>query len=250
MKKKSFLYAFLTAGFFFLLSNSGIAQHTEYSIMGGTGLFHYKTANAKEPYYSTIVLTNASKSNYANNPYGDKNGYSYQLSFELKKVTRSKIIWGSGLEFESVQSKKNINWVLGPSYSENFREAQGHCTLENKFLSVSSYIGYRFNLQKFYWDMMVGPDIAIGISPVHQQGMAIITSSGEAVYVDQKSHATAGYDPFEMRARLQSEIGYKKWGLYLGYSWGFYKGHLATMGGTPLYSFSRYFRAGILYRLK
>ena len=240
--------------FFFFTIGIGVsftsqAQGMEYNILGGKGLFHYVTKNAKEPYYSAINLSSRSEAgNYANNPYGNKNGQSFQLAFELKKVTRRKLIWGSFIEYESVESKKKINWVFGPS-SYDFREATGNFSLKNNFLVISPYIGYRFQFSKFYCDVMCGTDISNGISKVHQQGSATISSSGELVQVNKSSKAES-YDLFETRARLQTEFAYKKVGLYLGYSWGFYKGHLAAFGGTPLYSFSRYFKVGILYRLK
>ncbi len=98
-------------------------------------------------------------------------------------------------------------------------------------------------------DLIGGTDITRGISQVHKQGSATITSTGEQVQVNVNLKAK-NYGFSETRARLQAEFGYKKIGIYLGYSWGFYKGKLVTYGGKPLYSFSRYFRAGISYRLK
>ena len=225
------------------------AQHLEYAFMAGGGLFHYNTKKATEPYFSTINLSSLSSTgNYANNPYGNKNGQTFQLSFQLKKVTRRKLLWGALIEYESVESKKKINWVFGPS-SYNFREATGNYSMKNKLLVISPYIGYRFQISKSYLDITGGIDITDGISAVHEQGSATIITTDDIIEVNKDSKAK-NYGFFETRARFQGDFGYKKWGLYFGYSCGFYEGKLATFGGTPLYSFSRYFRGGIFYRLK
>jgi hypothetical protein len=245
MKKILLRYLFITI-IFSVQAPKIRAQHTEYSISGGIGLFHYITKEKQEPFYSMINMTHAP--NYANVPYGNKNGLSYQFSVELKKITRHPFLWGIGLEYEDVKSRKDINWVYGP-YNE-LHAAKGNVSLSNYFLALQPYIGYRFKCSKFYLDAIAGIDLAITVSAAYQHGVAIVDSTQQQIHFDIKSHSYEGWDPFQTRARFQTEFGYKKWGLYLGYSWGFYKGKLVTFGGKPLYSFSRYFRAGIFYRLK
>lgn len=242
--KKNLHYLFFAT--IFLIKTSSIqAQHIEYNISGGIGLFHYVTKEKQEPYYSMI---NNGTPNYANVPYGNKNGLSYQFSFDLKKITRRHFLWGLGLEYEDVKSRKKINWFFDPYYE--FTSATGDVSLSNYFVALNPFVGYRWKWNQFYCDVMGGIDLAISVSPARQQGSGIVDSTHQQIHFDIKSHSYSGWDPFQTRARLQTELGYKKWGLLVGYSWGFYKGHLATMGGKPLYSFSRYFRAGISYRLK
>lgn len=244
MKKNLLPYLFI-AGIVLMLTPSIQAQHTEYNISGGIGLFHYVTKQKQEPYYS--MINKGSPSNYANVPYGNKNGLSYQFSFELKKITRHPFLWGLGLEYEDVKSRKKINWISDPY---EFKSASGNVSLSNYFLALNPYIGYRFKGNLFYVDVMGGIDLAVSVSPARQQGTAIVDSTQKEINVNIRSRSYDGWDPFQTRARLQAEIGYKKFGLLLGYSRGLYKGHLATIGDKPLYSFSRYFRTGISYRLK
>lgn len=68
------------------------AQHTEYSFTIGTGFYHYATNDYMDPYYSminTILLPSPGfqpyHSTYANNPYGNKSGFSYTLSVGKKR---------------------------------------------------------------------------------------------------------------------------------------------------------------------
>ena len=85
--KFNFVFAFL------LLHIFCFGQHVEYNFGAGTGLFHYDSdkSDKTEPFYSML---NRFINSYANDPKGEKSGFSFQFFTVIKKVTKHNLVSG------------------------------------------------------------------------------------------------------------------------------------------------------------
>jgi len=55
---------------------------------------------------------------------------------------------------------------------------------------------------------------------------------------------------FDFRPRIQFDVDYKKFGLYVGYSYGLINYMMYYDGDAILESYARFFRFGITYKIK
>ncbi|MBS1641296.1 MAG: hypothetical protein JST94_11710 [Bacteroidetes bacterium] len=231
-------------------------KHSEYNIAVGTGLFKYAgTDNTYiEPYYSSVntnsVAITAGGKGYANNPHGNKAGFSYFILVGMKKITKRNFLWRYSISYESVESKKSINWLYdGFSY---YKTLGGECLLRNQFITLSPNYGYRFTNKKnvnVYCDITGGLDIAMNFFNAHEKTYAI-TATNNTVTNDDLSRTNGGFHPLDVRANLQAEIGYNRWGIIVDYTWGFFTGINTTIGSTPEVNNSRFLKFGLSYQLK
>jgi outer membrane protein with beta-barrel domain len=233
-----------------LLSLFCRGQHVEYDFGIGSGLFHYVSDNNDklEPFYSMINTTFAQgypPNTYANNPKGEKSGFSFQVSAGLKKITKHNFVLGLDLEFESLQSKKKFDYVYDAIY-DTLYDATGQCTLRNKYFTLSPYFGKRIIISKIYLDITAGFELALNFFNPHENDNAVITSTHQIVLADIISRQSSGFRPFDTRARLRAQFGYKKFGVSLGYSLG-----LTNMDGTgqPNHCHTSYLYTGIFYTI-
>ena len=204
----------------FIVNTSIYAQHTEYNFAIGSGFYHYEENIAIEPYYSmlnttfdpaTISRLRLTHPTYANNPFGNRSGFSYQISFNKKRITKHNFLWNFNLEYESVQCKKNVDWIYDPSLT--FLPASGECTLRNNFIAGSYFFGRRTFIKKYYWDIMGGVGFGYNFFNAHEKANAIVSSTNELVACDFKSKDFGGQWPSDFKFQLHSELGYKNWGI-------------------------------------
>lgn len=234
--KFNFVFAFL------LLHIFCFGQHVEYNFGAGTGLFHYDSdkSDKTEPFYSML---NRFINSYANDPKGEKSGFSFQFFTVIKKVTKHNLVWGIDAEFQSLQSKKELLYV----FSDTMYNANGQCKLISKYLDLFPYVGKRIIIKKMYLDIMGGFELASDLFKFREIDKVVLTSTQQVVQADIIAHNIPGSWSYDGRFRLQSLLGYNQWGLSLGYSWG-----LSNMDGQnqPNKSYTRYAYVGIVYTLK
>jgi hypothetical protein len=75
---------------FSLVTGNCFGQHVEYNFGAGSGFFHYASDKSDkiEPYFSMLNIAVDSiyrTKPYANNPRGEKSGFSFQFFADLKK---------------------------------------------------------------------------------------------------------------------------------------------------------------------
>lgn len=231
------------------------AQHTEYRVMAGMGLFHYKPggSSSQEPYYSMINFSARNpKSVYANQPRGNNNATSYHFALGLKKVTRLNFLWGLQLGYESRESSKNLNWAYDPDYPSTFLPAKGNAKIRNQMMSFSPMAGYRLLPWGLKLDLLGGIDLMYHIANPHEQSYAIITASGQELKSDLTTSTQAGNDAADLRAHIQAQLILERWGLLVDYTIGIANqdGGAGILGiGTAKSSYSRGLYFGISYRL-
>lgn len=225
------------------------AQKTEYGISLNSGLFSFAGDLAQTTtFISYNTTTNLA---YTINPLGSKSGLSYGISANLKQITKKNLVLGFDFGYEILRSKISINsvWISDETSASVYYDATGQTFLNNEFINLFPQIGYRFNTKKFYFDLVLGSDIAFCLNTT-EKGDA--TASNGIRYTTSGDRETIKKD---FRPRIQLSAYYNKAGIYAGYSFGL-TNHTADFlwsapnFGSPTETNSRLFRFGLTYRLK
>jgi hypothetical protein len=238
---KYLLLLFITLTLFINVSG----QKIEFSTSLNSGLFTFLGGDASK---TTLLETSPQNNmNSITNVWGAKSGFSYGVSFDFKKVTKDNYFWGTGLGYEMLQSRLTVDAVLeytlnssGSVQSYKSYNATGNNYLNNHFITLNPFIGYRFK----YCDLAMGVDLSYYLK-ASQKGNA--TTQDGIKYSVFIGNYPRNVD-IDVRPRVQLSSKYKRIGVSLGYSYGvtnYY--HLTTI--APRLT-TRLVRFGISYQLK
>jgi hypothetical protein len=245
--------ALLTLSILFF-STRLFAQKIELSIQANSGLFHYSGNDAA----STSFINEGSddKLNNINNPYGNKNGFSYGGDIQAQYVSKSGFITGLRAGYEVLRSKVDIdeyNPILITIFTENpggFQiPVKGQTFLQDQEININPYIGYRLDIKKIKVDIMPGLDVGFNVNS-YEKGSATGTD-GTVYKVDYKMLKA----PADVGLRLNLAASFKRFGLTAGYVYGltnFASNLDVTAGGSSSPApkiHSELIRFGISYRI-
>ena len=212
------------------------AQDLEVRASLNSGFYSYYGSGA-------TAVSRLNSGTYTNNPYGSKGGLSYGLSLDLKKITRSRFIYGADLGYEMLRSKVKLEFddVIGDIASS----FAGRTYLNTSFINLFPFLGARLNARRQAFDLAGGLDIGYVLS-AREHADAKSTDNAQfhlETSRDRKSLKT------DLRPRIQLSTNFDRFGCYLGYSYGLmnYKGGLI---GSSSQASSRMLRLGVSYRLK
>lgn len=234
--KKVFFYLLFLAIFSNLYS-----QKNELRISLDSGLLSFSGKSAEK---TTSISTFGTGTGYTNNPYGIKNGLSYGMSLNYKRITTGNFIFGAGLGYENVSSKKDITTVyqqLIPAGS-TMVDSSGKTTLDMNTINVNPFFGYRFNAEKLPIDLVGGFDIASILNSKECGDVTDVNGNHYTISGDRKTIST------DIRTRIQISTDYKKFGIYLGYSFGLSNYMNGYVGGVNEV-YSKIFRLGLTYQV-
>ena len=228
----------LLAIVFVFFSNS-YAQKTELRVSLDSGLSAFGGKSAESS--SFILDSETIGYGYTNNPYGSKNALSYGVSLNLKRITKVNFIYGIGAGYENLRSKTSLTSVF--KYEEAIAvPVSGETFMNVNTINVNPFAGYRFNAHTFPIDLVAGLDIA-NILSAKEKGDATDVSGNK--YTTSRDRKTISTD---LRPRIQISTDYKKFGLYLGYSFGLNNYRDGYVGGTNE-AYSKIFRFGVTYQV-
>jgi hypothetical protein len=229
------------------------AQKIEVSAQAYSGLFHFggKSATAN----STVAQASLTgdPNNYTNNPYGNRNAFSYGIGAQVQAVSKSGFIFGLQAGYEFLQSKVNIGQYASAVYYDpniiyiapahpNFA-VKGYTNLENRFINLNPYIGYRLQLQKVKLDILPGIDVGLNLS-TYDTGT--VKDADDKVYtINRKINNT----PTDVRLRFGLAATYNQFGITASYAHGLtnYEGNV--VGDTKFEAHSELIRFGISCQL-
>jgi hypothetical protein len=227
--------------FVFLLLSSLIplslqAQDLELHANLNSGLYSFHGGG-------TTAVSRINFATYTNNPYGTRGGLSYGLSFDLKKTTRSKFIYGADLGYEMLRSKVKLDYsdVIGDIASS----FAGRTYLNTSFINLFPFLGTRFNSQRRPIDLVAGLDIGYILS-ANEDGDAKSTDNAQFHIETSGDRKTLNTD---FRPRIQLSTSFDRIGCYIGYSYGL-KSYKGGMIGSSPEAYARMLRFGLSYRLK
>lgn len=186
----------------------------EFAMSFNSGLFSFG-GNSAESFTLINASDVASQSGYTNNPYGNKNGLGYGISFNAKNVFAKHFLLGLDVGYEAMNSKIDITSInsFGSAGSSNL-PATGVTKLNTQFLNLHPNLGFRIGQSKTTFDLTAGMDVGI-ILKATENGEAE-TTNGTSITTsrDRKNLKT------DLRPRLQLAANYEKFSLYAGYSHG------------------------------
>ena len=215
-------------------------QSNEYSFRLNTGLSNFSGASAEST--ERINYNLDKEEGYTNNPYGNKFGFSYGLSFNLTKVTKSNLRLGIDLGYEAIGSKIAIDGVFLRNNSVNETiSATGKTRLQSNLINLFPSIGYQISNSSYRVYLDVGFDIGYILNTT-EKGIAKTT---ERDYETNRDRGTINLD---VRPRFQIGISKNKYGGYIGFSKGLVNYKTGFVGGTNE-TFINYIRFGLTYQL-
>jgi hypothetical protein len=240
----------LTSAILFIIT-SVFGQRTEFRLSLNSGLFSFAGKSSESISYINSMRFGVTQIGepYTNNPYGSKNGLSYGVSGNVRRVTKKKIIYGVDLGYEMLRSKTAINGinVVNPTLSiwpspASVYPASGKTYLNVSFINIHPFAGYRFVLKPVHIDLTAGVDIGRCLK-AKEKGSADGTDGiTYKTSVDRETITT------DIRPRIQLSVDYKKFGAYIGYSAGL-KNYKEDYAGGTNEAYSRIFRFGVTYLL-
>ena len=223
-------------------------QKTEFRASLNSGFFSYTGLTATGT--SSIYCAKYAKSGFTDNPYGDKSGLCYGFSFNFKRISRMDHFWGLDLGYEILRSSVSINkvyeYIATSSNSFNVTNtfnATGLTFLNNSYINLDPFVGHRYKFKQINFDLTAGADMEFCLKS-SEKGNA--TSTDGTKYTTSKIY---GSIPIEIRPRIHLQVGYKKIGLYYGYSIGIARSyHNSYLGYYKVPS--NFIRFGATYLLK
>lgn len=223
-------------------------QKTEFRASLNSGLFSYTGLSATGT--TSIYCDKYTKSGFTENPYGVKSGLCYGFSFNFKRLSKMDHFWGLDLGYEILRSSVSINkvyeYIATSSNSfnvTNIYSATGQTFLNNSYINLNPFVGHRYKFKQINFDLTAGADIAFCLKS---------TEKGNATIPDGTKYTTSkiyGSIPIEIKPRIQLQIGYKKIGLYCGYSIGIARSYQKDFLGYYKIP-SNFLRFGATYLIK
>ncbi len=149
---------------------------------------------------------------YVNSPYSIKNGVTYGVSATVQKITKWSFIYGINFGYETLRSQVTTAKSLGQGIIDLSMMKQK--IINNNFLNVSPFIGYRLKLHEFSFDLTTGYELAVRIS---SQYTYLPTNSYAANFLGIQNNNLQSFSK-EALTRVQLAMNYKRIGVYTGYS--------------------------------
>lgn len=203
-----------------LFSLISYAQHTEIRVFLDSGLFSYAGDGATDS--SEMEVNTNTHEGFVDNPYGTRSGLSYGLSIDARYVTEKKSIFGVSLGYQILRSTTDIEVIRGDfevtiggiSGNVNRELANGKTHLTNYTINLFPYYGHRFNTNARPVDVLLGVDVGYILGTTNKGSVDGIS---EGTFTTDENFFT---ESFDFRPRLQISTDYKKFGVYVGYSFG------------------------------
>lgn len=221
--------------FTLLFPLNATAQQLEVRASLNSGFFSYRGSGA-------TAISRINGTSYTNNPYGTKGGLSYGLSLDVRKVSKSKFVFGADLGYEMLRSKVKLQYsdVIGDIASD----FEGQTYLNTSFINLFPYLGRRFELKSQGFELVAGLDVAhVLIAKEKGHARSIPTDVFDIETSTDRKNVTV-----DLRPRIQLSTDFNQIGAYVGYSYGL-KNYTANYIGTNKETYSQMWRIGLTYRL-
>lgn len=237
-----------------LALNTVYAQKMELSVQAYSGLFRY----AGDCTASTSAIIGGSQ-NYTNNPYGNKNGFSYGIGIQAQHVSKSGFIMGLQGGYEILRSKVLINNYDSPGLFYLTAQGQGlgalfssqvngSSFLQDQSINLSPYIGYRLKFKRFSIDLLPGMDIGLNLSSYDKGEATLINYTSTQALPTYKTDSKRPDAPTDVRIKFGSALNYKRVAFTASYAHGLINYEKNMTGGSHE-AHSELIRFGISYKL-
>jgi hypothetical protein len=235
--------------FTIILTTPLFAQKIEVSVQANSGLFRYSGNGTTS--VSSINYAQPPFNSYPNYSYGNKNGFSYGASIQGQYVAKCGFIVGLQTGYDILRSKAAINSINGELYNYSdgpltiITPVNGSSIVQNQFINVNPYIGYRLPVKKIKIDLLLGADLPFGVNSYEKSRS--VAADG-TVYQTNVNYGKGGFDP---RARFGIAASYKRFGINASYAHGIINHSADLLNDSPILyeAHSELFRFGVTYRI-
>jgi len=228
------------------------AQKVEVSVEANSGSFYYSGASAAG---NTEIIQTSDDKNHTNNTYGSNSAFGYGFAVQTQVVSKCGFLYGLQAGYDVLKSKTIINAVApfevffpSANYIVLPNPAMGQTYLQDKFINLNPYVGYRLRLKNIKIDILPGADVAFNTSS-YNKGEATTTNNNNVYQVDEKL-ANA---PVDVRLKMGLAVACNRFGITASYARGItnYEKDIVdnTTGKDDYNAQSRLFRLGITYRI-
>ena len=228
--------AFLLSAY--LLAHIAPAQSNEYAIQLNSGLFWFAGESTNS--YSQINQSRFAGGNYTNRPYGARPALSAGVSVQWQRITARHLVLGLNLGAEWLRSKVLIDKINGRE--GNTVAATGQTIYRHSFITAHPHLGWRVPVGKVAIDVTAGPELGYNLGS-HERGEA--TSTTATVTTDKDRDPSLIID---FRLRGGAAVSYRRYGGYVGYSYGV-SNYMGGYDGGSFEANARLLRFGLTYRL-
>jgi hypothetical protein len=213
------------------------AQQTNYTAGVNSGLFRYNNTQA---FYLTGVVDGPLLRSNLNESNATKPGFSFEITGNIQRITRSRFLFGAELAYQSYRTKTPVSFFSPSLFASALIPADGNTTMQAQFITVTPFAGYRLLDKKLKLDLTAGMELAAAI-----QKKEVIKAreiyNGNLLEASNDQPRRADY-----RARIQLNASMDRIGLTTGYALG-----LANYYSSDefLVSRARFVRFGLTYRI-
>jgi hypothetical protein len=218
------------------------AQRTEIQARAGSGLFFFHGKSAVENQNAHMAVGHMAP---FTKPYGRKPGASATVEIMLKRVARSKFIFGLGSGYQRLSSGSSVDtlFVVGdfvPSI-DTFTVDNGSSTFKGNFINVTPFAGRRFMIGKTALDIRAGMEIGFLLKSREDVELDDIYSSEVKKYPNPRKA--------DVRLHLSADVNIRKLIIFAKYARGITNYYRLYTGGQPE-AYSNFIQLGVGYRLK
>ncbi|MCG2614745.1 hypothetical protein LZZ85_10655 [Terrimonas sp. NA20] len=222
-----------------LLCLAGIAnaQRTTFSVGLNSGLFSYRgdQAFSIENTQPAILRTNFSPDE------NSRSGFSYEVNSNVQYVSKTKLIVGGEVAFQSLQSKSTVTYLSPSIFASALIPAEGSAESTSQYICITPFIGFRALDKKLKIDITTGFEIASAVSRKEKIDVRL-TMNGDT-YNKVNDLSKQG----DQRVRIQVTASLNRWGLTTGYVQG-YKNYYGD--NEFLKARAQFVRMGLTYRIR
>jgi len=204
--------------FSLLLLTQLYAQKFEVSILANSALFHYSGNGTTSA--SFINYAQPPFNSYPNYSFGNKNGLSYGAGIQAQYVAKCGFIAGLQAGYDVLRSKADITAVDGatilpfPDTFSSSTPVKGSSVVQNEFINLNPFVGYRLPIKKINIDLLIGLDLPFGVGSYEKSSS---TAADGTVYKTDVNYGKGGFD---LRDRFGITISYHRYGITASYAHG------------------------------
>jgi hypothetical protein len=224
----------------FCFATQLFAQNIETSFALHTGLMHFAGPSATSSTAINEGMTNTSTLNYTNNPYGSKTEFGFGIDLQSQLVTKKQFIAGLQVGTEILKSKVDITGINRGALPFPSK-AQGSTNINNTYINLNPYIGYRLPLPKVKLDILAGMELGY-ITSSYEKGSA--KEDNGATYKTNRDRKTVTVDN---RLKFGLVARYDRIGLTASYAHGLTNYLGSMVGGINPNAHTEVIRIGVSF---
>ncbi len=165
---------------------------------------------------------------------------SFSFGSNVKYTTKQNFVFQLGLQYESLNSKSNIDTFYFSGFVLTKSAVNGSSITNNKAISINTLFGKQFMYKKMQIQLLTGLQLAHSVGLHLNAALNNSTSS-----FTQIKNKLIKQPFFDVRTNITINIFYKKFGLNIGHQQGF-----VNLTKENKKAYTSILQTGIVYKIK